>query len=238
MSTLSQRLHYAEKSRHECFDSDGAPIESAFRDLGFNEGDLFGEAADELDRLTTLVSEHEKSAAWCEKHKPNGGYRAVCLVCACQKLSAALSRISYLCSKPNEMECGPYDVHCDEGAVVEQVRSLTAQVAKLEDELKARNKSASDRLHNICMALEEDKDKSPFSREAWDELQAENDELRMRVAALKNELDSAVRTTAVRCREMALWPQSIDDEQAYYGRMFAEFIDREFRLNAAIGEPK
>lgn len=116
----------------------------------------------------------------------------------------------------------------------DELDRLTARVEELETELKARNKSARDRLHSICMALEEDKDKSPFSREAWDELQAENDELRMRVAALKNELDSAVRTTAIRCREMALWPQSIDDEQAYYGRMFAEFIDREFRLSAAL----
>lgn len=65
----------------------------------------------------------------------------------------------------------------------DELDCLTARVAELESELKTRNKSASDRLHNICRALEEDKDKSPFSREAWDELQAENDELRMRVAA-------------------------------------------------------
>jgi hypothetical protein len=39
--------------------------------------------------------------------------------------------------------------------------------------------------------------------------------------------------TAERCREMALWPQGIDDdEQAYYGRI-AEFIEREFKLDAA-----
>lgn len=40
----------------------------------------------------------------------------------------------------------------------------------------------------------------------------------------------AIRETAERCREMALWPQGIDDEQVYYGRMFAEFIEREFKL--------
>lgn len=43
-------------------------------------------------------------------------------------------------------------------------------------------------------------------------------------------VQDAIRRTAERCREMALWPQSIDDEQAYYGRMFAEFIEREFDL--------
>lgn len=38
------------------------------------------------------------------------------------------------------------------------------------------------------------------------------------------------RKTAERCREIAMWPQGIDDEQAYYGRMFAEFIEKEFKL--------
>lgn len=42
---------------------------------------------------------------------------------------------------------------------------------------------------------------------------------------------AAEKATAERCCEMALWPQSIDDEQAYYGRMFAEFIEREFSLD-------
>ena len=105
--TLSERLREAAQRRGECFDSDGMPIEAAFRDLGFSESHLFGEAADELDRLTARVAELEKDA------------------------------------------------------------------------------------------------------------------------------DQVVRKTAERCREMALWPQGIDDEQAYYGRMFAEFIDREFKLDAA-----
>ncbi len=52
----------------------------------------------------------------------------MCLVCACRDLSAALSRISYLCGEPNEMQCGPYDLHCDENAVVEQVRAYCEQL--------------------------------------------------------------------------------------------------------------
>ena len=55
-------------------------------------------------------------------------------------------------------------------------------------------------------------------------------------AALRELIADAERIeqkTAERCREMALWPQGIDDEQAYYGRMFAEFIEREFKLDAA-----
>lgn len=72
---------------------------------------------------------YKRAAPLCNKHQPDGGTRSVCLVCACQKLSAALSRISYLCVEPNEMECGPYDVHCDEGAVVEQVEALVTKIA-------------------------------------------------------------------------------------------------------------
>lgn len=76
---------------------------------------------------------HQQAAAWCDKHKPSGGTRAVCLVCSGLKLQAALSRISYLCGEPNEMECGPYDLHCDEDAVVEQVRALRQQLANERD---------------------------------------------------------------------------------------------------------
>lgn len=86
----------------------------------------------ERDRLAAEVETHRKSAAWCDKHQPNGGQRGTCLVCACQSLSAALSRISYLCGEPNEMECGPYDVHADETAVVAQVETLRSDFAALQ----------------------------------------------------------------------------------------------------------
>lgn len=68
-------------------------------------------------------------------------------------------------------------------------------------------------------------------------IDAELDRLRAEVEALKLERDTAVGTTAKRCIEMAMWPQGIDDEQAFYGRMFAEFIEREFRaaIDAAKG---
>ncbi len=70
-----------------------------------------------------VSNEYKAAAPLCDKHQPNGGKRSVCLICALQAQSAALSQISYLCGPPNEMECSPYDVHCDESAVVEQVRS-------------------------------------------------------------------------------------------------------------------
>lgn len=111
MSTLSERLR----------DNSGSHINGLYD----------REAADELDRLTAELDQHKKSAAFCDKHQPNGGQRAMCLVCAGRNLSAALSRISYLCGPPNEMQCGPYDVHCDETAVVAQVEHLTARMAEL-----------------------------------------------------------------------------------------------------------
>lgn len=109
MSTLSQRLRDSPTPE--------------------NDPNLPDEAADEIDRLTAELDQHKKSAAFCDEHQPKGGQRGLCLVCACQNLSSALSRISYLCGQPNEMQCGPYDIHCDETAVVEQVERLTARVA-------------------------------------------------------------------------------------------------------------
>lgn len=130
MSTLSERLREAtrdvvtgEKLLPGVFGH--APIED------------LAEAADELDRLTAELEQHKKSAAFCDSHQPKGGQRGLCLVCTCQNLSAAMSRISYLCGPPNEMQCGPYDIHCDETAVVVQVERLTARVAELEDRLFA-----------------------------------------------------------------------------------------------------
>jgi len=77
------------------------------------------------------IERSNKAAAWCDKHKPDSGARSVCVICSGMALSVALSRISYLCDEPNEMQCGPYDVHCDENAVVGQVERLTAELDAL-----------------------------------------------------------------------------------------------------------
>ncbi len=74
-----------------------------------------------------VAAERERwiaATALCDKHQPNGGAREYCVICAGKALSAALSKISYLCGEPNEMEVGPYDMHYDENAVVEQVREM------------------------------------------------------------------------------------------------------------------
>lgn len=47
--------------------------------------------------------------------------------------------------------------------------------------------------------------------------------------ALREQVKLTVGKTALRCIEMAKWPQGLYDEQAYYGGMFAEFIEKEFR---------
>lgn len=69
-----------------------------------------------------------------------------------------------------------------------------------------------------------------------EQLRADLDAERRKVEALEKAAALAVGRTAARCREMALWPQGIDDEQAFYGRMFAEFIDKEFgaQIRAAL----
>lgn len=67
------------------------------------------------------VARERQATQLCEKHKPYGGARSMCVICAGEKLQAALSRISYLCGEPNDMQCSDYDVHMNEDAVVEQV---------------------------------------------------------------------------------------------------------------------
>lgn len=81
------------------------------------------------------LRELEDATRLCEKHRPNGGVRAMCLICAGLKLQAALSRVSYACEEPNEMECSAYDVHADEDAVIEQVKRLKADAVVLRDAL-------------------------------------------------------------------------------------------------------
>jgi hypothetical protein len=79
------------------------------------------EAADRVERIEGELAAQKASAPLCEEHRPNGGTRGGCLVCAVTRLSAALSRISYACEEPNDYQCSSYDAHCNEDAVVVQV---------------------------------------------------------------------------------------------------------------------
>lgn len=79
----------------------------------------------------------EKEAAFCKDHQPTGGTRAHCLVCACIKLSSALSQIDYALGVPNEHECSPYDFDCDEDRVVRRVQTASQQLAACREALEA-----------------------------------------------------------------------------------------------------
>ncbi len=87
----------------------------------------------DVARLEAERDALRKTFPHCDKHKPNGGHRAGCIICSGEKLCAALSRIDYACEEPNEEEMSGYDLHCDEDAVVANVQKLRAE----RDTLKA-----------------------------------------------------------------------------------------------------
>lgn len=106
------------------------------------------EARDALLSLSAQNEESTKAAGWCEKHKPKGGARN-CLVCACIKLTYALSRIDYALGPKNEMGLALYDTDYDEERVVQAVEQLSAQLKEKEAEcagLKEKVTALSDAL--------------------------------------------------------------------------------------------
>ena len=106
----------------------------------------------EVCDLERQLSDYQAAFPTCDKHRPSGGARAGCLVCAGVKYSYAISRIDYACGEPNEMECSAYDVHQNEDEVVKKVQGLAKQLSDaLEREAKLRQELAiefgnSDRL--------------------------------------------------------------------------------------------
>ena len=56
----------------------------------------------------------------------------MCVICAGESLQHALSRISYACEPPNEMQYSSFDVHMDETAVVAQVVAQAERIRVLE----------------------------------------------------------------------------------------------------------
>lgn len=99
------------------------------------------QAAQLIARAASALESYARAAPLCEEHQPSWGTRGGCLICALGRLSAALSRIDYACGEPNEQQCSAYDVHCDEDAVVSNVRStlesLSSAKETLERELQA-----------------------------------------------------------------------------------------------------
>lgn len=104
-----------------------------------------------LETMQKLEAELEKqnnAAAWCDKHKPSTGYRSICLVCALERLSHALSQISYICDEPNEMGCSKYDTSYDEAEVIEDVTKLKEENKQLREELAELKEEEEDEENN------------------------------------------------------------------------------------------
>lgn len=86
--------------------------------------------------------------------------------------------------------------------------------------------AALEALHAEVERLKQERD--TFYMDYRMKCDAQTKSLHAEVERLRKDAERSVGKTAARCREMAMWPQSIDDEQAYYGSMFAEFITKEF----------
>lgn len=102
-----------------------------------NPCSAFLEQAALIAALRKELEEYKKAAPLCTEHEPAGGARCACVICSGLKLEYALSRCSYFCEEPNEIECSSYDVYMDERAVIEQVMQLRQRAETAERELAA-----------------------------------------------------------------------------------------------------
>jgi len=99
--------------------------------------------------LVKTIADHKKALPTCDIHKPDGGSRSGCMICALQTLSAALSRIDYACGEPNEMRMSDYDLHCNEEAVVEHVQTRIATLEKANVKLREDYEKALARIKQL-----------------------------------------------------------------------------------------
>lgn len=63
---------------------------------------------------------------------------------ACIAYIATISTIDYACGEPNEMRCSDFDVHGNEEAVVERVRTLVAVAAQRQERITQLEKERDD----------------------------------------------------------------------------------------------
>ena len=101
----------------------------------------------------------------------------------------------------------PDDLAQDRADVAAALREQGAEIGRL----KGRN--ADDpvaRLHNICDALKDDAAESPFSKDEWNRMDAENVRLTKEIAALKAEVER------LRIENASLTTAQPGAEQNYY----------------------
>ena len=134
-----------------------------------------------------MSDDYVKAAPLCEKHQPNGGTRGMCVICAGESLQHALSRISYACEPPNEMQCSSFDVHMDETAVVTQVVAQAERIRVLEGEV-ARMKTVPMKYRRM---------------EFNAQLQHENATLTERVRVLREAVQNSIDASDAASAEMA-----------------------------------
>lgn len=78
-------------------------------------------------RIVELEAENKRLkrlAPMCDKHAAQSGSRSGCMVCALERLTQALSKISYACCPPNAMGVSDFGISYAEEAVVAEVARL------------------------------------------------------------------------------------------------------------------
>lgn len=121
----------------------------------YAEGDYV--EADDARKLELELAEAKKAFPWCEEHKPSGGTRSGCPICAIEILNSTISRIDYACEQPNEMGVSQYDIDYNEDRVVKRVQDLMARAAQAEcerDELLDELSLAATNLEAAAKSVE------------------------------------------------------------------------------------
>lgn len=153
-----------------------------------------------------MSDDYVKAAPLCEKHQPNGGTRGMCVICAGESLQHALSRISYACEPPNEMQCSSFDVHMDETAVVTQVVAQAERIRVLEGEV-ARMKTVPMKYRRM---------------EFNAQLQHENATLTERIRVLRDALEKLTACKAVEIRLRQLHEMGHGTDYDQHRQQFAD----------------
>jgi uncharacterized small protein (DUF1192 family) len=171
-------------------------------------GTLLEDAADEIERLRAQVADWKQNFDALQ-HALVGNTGASGITVA-KQLRAQVAAHQSDWSRMHDAfkKVGWHPGRTDDllsDILIARVSELRAQVAELKAEAEKRNESASDRLHNICQAISEQADESPFSREEWERLDALTVEQGKRIAALEVERDALKERLDPKPDEVRFW---------------------------------